>query len=229
MTLKARMVSRPSISRSPQLVTIWGWWPWHHTNTGAPRLAFDQKGAQHIKSSRDDVKSAQTSFSYVVRLATLSQGDKLNQQMPRSYTPHRKETHIQSDILRYVQILENQWYAYVIRTSSGAVPLANGNFFKSGKKGCPDVTMCFLWKYIGVEIKKSPSEVRAWERRVERIDSEDGLFPTNDVYKTTIAQMQARDRIRSAGGYWMIVWSLKDFIQRLEELRSNIINPTTWN
>jgi len=109
-----------------------------------------------------------------------------------------KESQIQKSILDYLQILENQNKAYVVRTSSGAVTTDTGRYFKTGKAGCPDILFLFMGKYIGLEVK----------------------IPKG---KQSENQKHAEDKIQRAGGFYRIVTSVQDTIDVLKEVEEIVM------
>jgi len=74
--------------------------------------------------------------------------------MNHKYIFKVKEIDIQHGIINYLQALENRGDLYFFRSGSGAVPTARGSFFKTGKPGCPDISIVTnTGQYIGVEVK----------------------------------------------------------------------------
>lgn len=107
------------------------------------------------------------------------------------------EKGIQTAILNYLSILENQGKPiYAFRTQSGAVPIQRGNkagYFKTGRKGAPDITVCYGGRFIALEVK-----------------TEKG--------KLSEAQTEAAIAIKKAGGEYYIVRSVEDLTEILGNL-----------
>lgn len=95
------------------------------------------------------------------------------------------ETQIQRAICELLQYLENQGKLYFFRSGSGAIKTESGNYFKTGKVGCPDITLCMAGRFIGLEVK-----------------TEKG--------RQTDSQKDAQKRIEKAGGIYYIVRSVRD-------------------
>ena len=93
-----------------------------------------------------------------------------------------KETIIQKGILDYLGTVPG---IYFFRSSSGAVTTSTGRFFKSGKKGCPDISMVMKSVYYGLEVK-------------------------NEKGRQSAVQKQAQKEIEEAGGKYYIVRSIAD-------------------
>lgn len=68
-----------------------------------------------------------------------------------------KESLIQKWIINYLQLKENSWELYFFRSGAWAVRVNNPSwkdrFFKTGKSGCPDITVCKNGKFIWIEVK----------------------------------------------------------------------------
>ena len=105
-----------------------------------------------------------------------------------------KEKQIQQMCLKYLEILESQGKLYFFRSGAGAVntirPNGSKGFFKSGKAGVPDITVCYQGKFVGFEIK-----------------TENG--------KQSVPQQLAQAKIESNGGYYFLVTSLQELIEIL--------------
>lgn len=106
------------------------------------------------------------------------------------------EASIQESILSYLRIIEHTGEIYVVRTGSGAIKTRNGSYFRTGRKGCPDITLLYRGKYVGLEVK-------------------------NEVGKQTVEQKQAQQAIENAGGYYFIVRSVGEVIDAMNKIRLN--------
>ncbi len=69
-----------------------------------------------------------------------------------------KESTVQKGVIKALQYLENLGYLYFFRSGAGAVKIKGNDkdkdrYFKTGKKGCPDITVCYRGLFYGLEIK----------------------------------------------------------------------------
>jgi len=79
---------------------------------------------------------------------------------------------------------------YWFRSAAGAIQTQNGRYFKTGRPGCPDITVChrdklFPGSYIGIEVKTATG-------------------------KQSKIQKQAQADIEAAGGRYYICRSVSD-------------------
>lgn len=95
------------------------------------------------------------------------------------------ETQIQNAICQFLQYLENQGKLYFFRSGSGALKTEAGNYFKTGKAGCPDISLIINGRYIGLEVKTKKG-------------------------RQTPNQKEAQMRIEKAGGEYYIVRSVRE-------------------
>ena len=79
---------------------------------------------------------------------------------------------------------------YFIRTASGAVKTNDGRYFKTGKKGSPDITCCIKGKFVGVEVK-APKGHQSSEQKI------------------------AEAKIKKLGGDYWLVRSIEDLIGKI--------------
>ena len=105
------------------------------------------------------------------------------------------EKYIQSACMNYLELLENQGKLYFFRSQAGAVHTIRGNgskgFFRTGRAGAPDITVCYKGKFVGLEIK-------------------------NEKGKQSAYQEQAQKQIEKTGGYYFIVRSLDELVKLLK-------------
>jgi hypothetical protein len=99
------------------------------------------------------------------------------------------ERDIQATIIDYLHTVDG---LYFFRSGSGAI-VTKDRYFKTGKPGCPDITCCYNGKFIGIEVKT----------------------PTG---KQSEVQKQNSIDIDKAGGYYLLVRSLKELIKDLKDL-----------
>lgn len=107
------------------------------------------------------------------------------------------EKQIQKTCMDYLQVLEAQGKLYFFRSQAGAVNTVRRNgskgFFRTGRVGAPDITVCYNGKFIGLEIK-------------------------NEKGKQSEAQKEAQKQIEATGGYYFVVRSLEELIKILNVL-----------
>lgn len=101
-----------------------------------------------------------------------------------------KETLIQAGIIEYLKMLDNMWKIYFFRSGAGAVRTHTGSFFKTWRKGCPDISVVLNGKYIGLEVK-------------------------NEKGRQSESQKIAEKDIKKAGWEYYIVKSVDDVIKIL--------------
>ena len=63
------------------------------------------------------------------------------------------ERQIQQAVIEYLTLMERRFRCYFVRVGSGAIKTDDGRYFKSGKRGCPDVLLCLGGRFYGLEIK----------------------------------------------------------------------------
>lgn len=102
---------------------------------------------------------------------------------------HEKESDIQRRIIKYLDLLERTGSIYFFRSGCGMVSIQttgkNNRIFKTGKVGCPDISLVLRGTYIGLEVK-------------------------NKKGKMSENQKQAQQQIEKAGGYYFVVRSIED-------------------
>lgn len=69
------------------------------------------------------------------------------------------EAQLQKSICDYLQYLENQGKLVYCRTSVGAIKTDTGRYFKTGKKGWPDITVLCNGQFLGIEVKSMRGKV----------------------------------------------------------------------
>ena len=94
-----------------------------------------------------------------------------------------------------MQILENQNKLYFFRSGSGAIKTETGRYFKTGKKGCPDITVCLPnGLFLAIEVKTLAGQLSS-------------------------SQKGTKGLIESLGGYYHVVRSVEDVSLILKEKR----------
>lgn len=114
------------------------------------------------------------------------------------------ERAIQKACIQYLLILENQGKLWFVRCGSGAIKTKEGRYFKSGKKGAPDIICCipnhdknnWCGLLVGIEIKSKNGNI-------------------------TEEQMITGELIESLGGKYEVVRSLDELIIVLETFGIN--------
>jgi hypothetical protein len=78
------------------------------------------------------------------------------------------EAMIQRAILDYLQWYSLKNKVYFFRSGAGHVALESGRRFKTGKPGCPDITVCGAGgQFIGVEVKTATGRQSASQKKAE--------------------------------------------------------------
>jgi len=95
------------------------------------------------------------------------------------------EKMIQKACLDYLEYYAKTHDIYFFRAGSGAVKTQQGRYFKTGKKGCPDICGCVHGIFTGWEIKSA-------------------------IGRQSADQKTAEKEIKKAGGNYFIIRSLKD-------------------
>jgi hypothetical protein len=98
-----------------------------------------------------------------------------------------KETQLIKQILDYCRYRGLLFF----RTQSGAIKTERGGLFKAGERGCADITGCLNGKFIAVEAKMGKNTQSPFQKEFER-------------------------RVIVASGEYWLVYSLDDFIKKLE-------------
>jgi len=101
--------------------------------------------------------------------------------------PHKiTEAILQRAVLDWLQSLDG---IYFFRSGAGQVKTESGRFFKTGKPGCPDVTVCCgfdgIGLFVGLEIKTS-------------------------VGRQSASQKKAEEEIKNAGGRYYIIRNIDE-------------------
>lgn len=107
--------------------------------------------------------------------------------------PKIPESEVQKTIMEYLSILEKQGHLWCFRAGSGAIKTEKGNYFKTGKSGCPDIVCCLPGgKFLGLEVKSSTGGSQSE------------------------AQKEAGGRIKMLGGEYYVVRGLEDLLKSLK-------------
>lgn len=96
------------------------------------------------------------------------------------HTFKTKESTVQKGVIKYLQSLENMGRLYFFRSGAGAIKTEDGRYFKTGKRGCPDITVCYRGQFYGLEIKSSAG-------------------------RQTTRQKDAQKTIEKAGGQYLVI------------------------
>jgi hypothetical protein len=99
----------------------------------------------------------------------------------------KQETILQKAILDLLAHIPN---TYFFRASSGLIKTQIGNYFRTGKKGLPDICGVMNGKFYGIEVK----------------------FGKN---KLSTFQKQAQEEIEKAGGIYVVAYSIDNVIEGL--------------
>lgn len=107
------------------------------------------------------------------------------------------EKQIQKQILSYLECLQAQGVCWFTRTAVGAVKVqrkdGSTGFFKTGRKGTPDIIACFSGRFVGIEVK-------------------------TDKGKMSLDQTLTCRLISRVGGIYITARSVSELIDDLKEL-----------
>lgn len=113
----------------------------------------------------------------------------------------QKESELQKSILSYLQLIENKGELYFLRTGSGLIKTEKGHYFKTGKSGAPDISICYKGYAIYFECK-------------------------TETGKQSEIQKEAEQKIIKAGGYYFIIRSLEEVVNILNSKKWRLKNDT---
>jgi len=98
------------------------------------------------------------------------------------------ESDLKKQVLKYLQERMNKvGDIYFYKSECGNLSLG-GRHFKTGKKGCPEITLCYKGRYVGIELKTKKG-------------------------KQQDEQKEAEQRIIKAGGIYCLARNIKDILQ----------------
>lgn len=91
------------------------------------------------------------------------------------------ETGIQTAILNYLALLENQGKVYAFRNNSfgGFIQRRDGSkgFIKNNKRGMPDIIVCVGGMFVGLEVKTEKGRQSQVQKEAEEaINKAGGLY-----------------------------------------------------
>ena len=105
-----------------------------------------------------------------------------------------KESQLQRAVLDYLTWFGKTQKIYFFRSGAGQVQTQAGRFFKTGKPGCPDITICLQCKNkAGIII----GTFVAWEIKTA-------------TGRQSSLQKQAEKEIIEAGGFYYLIRSISD-------------------
>ena len=111
--------------------------------------------------------------------------------------PKIPEAQVLKTTMEYLRILENQGKLWCFRAGSGAIKTEKGNYFKTGKVGCPDIVCCLKdGRFLGLEAKSSVGGSQS------------------------PAQKEAEGRIKMLGGEYHIVRNIREVLELLKSLNN---------
>lgn len=96
------------------------------------------------------------------------------QGIDKPQTKDNPETRIQKEVLDWLEDLEGKMKKpiYYFRSGAGAVRIAGGGFFRTGRPGCPDITVAVAGRFVGIELKapgkKQSKEQKEAEKLIQR-------------------------------------------------------------
>ena len=91
------------------------------------------------------------------------------------------EAPIQAQILNFLAVLEMQGKVYFYRSQSGAVKIQRGTnssgYMKTGKAGCPDITVCYKSHFVGIEVKSTTGKQSQTQKEAQtKIEKNGGIY-----------------------------------------------------
>ena len=111
------------------------------------------------------------------------------------------EAMIQRAVLDYLGWLSKSKSLYAFRSGAGHLKTEGGNYFKTGKPGCPDITLCLqcstrsdiiVGTFVALEIKSATGRQSA-------------------------LQKQAEKEITKAGGFYYLIRSISDAKEAIQK------------
>ncbi len=78
------------------------------------------------------------------------------------------ESVLQRAVLDYLAYLSNSIPLYFFRSAAGQVKTEQGRMFKTGKPGCPDISVILRGRYIGLEIKTTTGRQSTFQKQAEK-------------------------------------------------------------
>lgn len=85
-----------------------------------------------------------------------------------------KESVIQKAVLDWLEMYSRTHKIYFFRAGSGAVRMANGRYFKTGKPGVSDIIVCHHGRMVGLEIKTKTGRQSQAQKKAEKEIKESG-------------------------------------------------------
>ena len=77
------------------------------------------------------------------------------------------EAMIQRAILDYLAWYSKSHKIYAFRSGAGNIKTEQGNYFKTGSPGCPDISVCYKGVYWGIEVKGPKGRQSALQKQAE--------------------------------------------------------------
>lgn len=111
-----------------------------------------------------------------------------------------KESEIQRQCLVALSKVKNIYY---FRAGSGAIKTQYGGYFKTGKKGCPDVVGCYKGYFVGWELK-------------------------TDKGKQSDEQEATEKLIKSIYGFYFVIRSVEDLMESFKKIDSELESRKIW-
>lgn len=87
---------------------------------------------------------------------------------------------------------------------------------KGAPRGTPDILVCYKGRYLGLEVKRDETEIKAWNNKVNLFIKTAYLNPN---CAREIAQYKEGEKIKKAGGIFAVVCNLG----QVEEILKNIV------
>ncbi len=124
---------------------------------------------------------------------------------------NKEELNTQKAIVGYLQLLENQGKAYVVRVGSGAIETAKGYWFKSGKPGCPDIILLYLGRFVAIEVKSKKGNLSAKQKIARKIIIKSGgyFFTARCITDVTRGLKQVEFDVKQKHNSNVLTWEGK--------------------
>lgn len=85
-----------------------------------------------------------------------------------------KESQIKKQICDYLDMIPHMTYAI---TQVGRMQLRSGRWFTTGTPGWPDITCCYMGKFVGIELKTKTGKQSPSQKKMQaRIEASGGIY-----------------------------------------------------
>lgn len=77
------------------------------------------------------------------------------------------EIQLQKAVMDYLAWFSKSHKIYYFRSGAGQVQTQAGRYFKTGKPGCPDISVCLGGRYYAIELKTAAGRQSALQKQAE--------------------------------------------------------------